>query len=130
MSLAVDSPVSSPQDAHKNIDGVPNLLKVSFDDINQCPTCIEANLRKNSAGKRSLSEILLCPYKGLFVEYAFAGALTRDKEGKIIKSSRLDVKSVSGESGPKFSFWMLKRKCFMTIPEQIKHRRSSTSNLL
>ena len=91
----------SPQtlrDVHKHIDGVPNLSKFSFDDIDQCPTCIQANLRKRSAGKKSLSDSVSVPYQGLFIDFSFSGALARDKEGKIIESSREDCEGLNGET--------------------------------
>lgn len=84
----------SIQNAHKFVDGVPNLSKFSFDDIDQCPTCIDANLRKNSPGKRSLSEL----YMGLFVDFAFPGKVACDKEGKVIELSREDIEGLNGES--------------------------------
>ena len=90
----------SPQtlcNLHKHINGVLNLSKFLFDDINQCPTWIQANARKRSAGKRNLSDYISRPYQGFFY-YAFSGSLARNKEGKIIKSSRLDVKGLTGET--------------------------------
>jgi len=30
---------------------MPNLSNFDFDDIKNCPTCIKANMRKNSASK-------------------------------------------------------------------------------
>ena len=79
------------------VDDVPNLSKFSFDDINQYPTCIDANLRKNSPGKRSLSDTVTFPYMGLFVDFAFPGKISYDKEGKLIKSSCKDIEGLSGE---------------------------------
>ena len=38
------------------------------------------------------------PYQGLFVDYAFSGSLARDKEGKIIESSRSNVEGINGET--------------------------------
>ena len=32
------------QNAHKFVNGVPDLLEFSFDNINQCLTCIDVNL--------------------------------------------------------------------------------------
>ena len=74
------------------------MSKFSFYNINQCPTCVQTNLRKRSAGKRSLSESVSCPYQGIFVDYAFSGSLARDKEGKIIESSRSNVEGINGET--------------------------------
>jgi len=77
----------SIQQAHQFVDGVPNLSKFKFDDIDGCSTCIKANLRKRSAGKRSLSESVSSPYQGLFIDFGFSGRLSYDKEGKVIPSS-------------------------------------------
>ena len=41
----------SIQQAYQYVDGVPNLTKFKFDDIDGCSTCIKANLRKKFAGK-------------------------------------------------------------------------------
>ena len=90
------------QNAHKFVDGVPNLSKFSFDDINQCPTCIDTNLRKNTPKKRSLSESVSCPYQGLFIDMAYSGRVSYDKEGKVVESSREDIEGLSGESA-----WLL-----------------------
>ena len=57
------------RDAHKFVDGIPDLSKFSFDDLHNCPTCIKANLSKNSAGKRSLMESVTVPYQVLFVDF-------------------------------------------------------------
>ena len=85
----------SIQNAHKFVDGVPNLSKFLFNDIDQCPTYIDANLRKHFPGKRSLSESVSCPYQGLFLDLAFPGKVSYDKEGKVIESSREDIKGLS-----------------------------------
>jgi hypothetical protein len=69
------------QQAHQYVDIVPNLSKFKFDDIDGCSTCIKANLRKKSAGKRSLSESVSSPYQGLFIDFGFSGRLSYDKEG-------------------------------------------------
>ena len=36
------------QSAYKYCDGNPNLSNFGFDDIKNCPTCIKANMRKNT----------------------------------------------------------------------------------
>ena len=89
---------SSIQEAHKHVDGVPNLSKFSFDDVNLCETCIKANLRKNSTGKRSLLESVSVPYQGIFCDYGFSGRLLYDKEGKVIESSRENIEGINGET--------------------------------
>ena len=72
--------------------------KFSFDNIDQCPTWIDANLCKNAPGNLSLSESVLCPYQGLFINMVYPGRVSYDKEDKIIKSSREDTEGLSGES--------------------------------
>ena len=89
---------STIQEAHKFVDGVPNLSKFSFDDIDQCKTCLRANLRKRSAGKRSLSESVSCPYQGLFIDFGFSGRLSYNKDSKVIESSRTDIEGINGET--------------------------------
>ena len=86
------------QNAHKFVDGVPNLSKFFFDNIDQFPTCIDTNLCKNAPGKRSLSESVLCPYQGLFIDVAYPDQVSYDKEGKVIKSICGDIEGLSGES--------------------------------
>ena len=51
-----------------------------------------------AAGKRSLSETVTCPYQGLFIDFAFSGKLSYDKEGKVIESSRTDIEGLNGET--------------------------------
>ena len=43
-----------------------------------------------------------CPYQGLFIDMAYPGRVSRDKEGKVIESSREDIEGLSGESA-----WLL-----------------------
>ena len=71
------------QNAYKYVKGIPNLSNFSFNDVKNCPTCINANMRKNSAGKQSLSKTVLHPYQGLFIDFGFSGKLSFDKEGKV-----------------------------------------------
>ena len=87
----------SIQNAHKYVDAVPDLLKFSFDDIDQRPNCIDAKLQKNAPGKRSLSESVSQPYQGLFCDLAYPGKISYDKEGNVIESSREDVEGLNGE---------------------------------
>ena len=72
---------ASIQNAHNFVDGILNLSKFNFNDMDQCTTCIEANLCKRSAGKRSLSKSVTCPYQDLFIDYGFPGKVSRDKDG-------------------------------------------------
>ena len=71
------------QNAYKYIEGILNKSNFNFDDVKNCPTCINANMRKNSAGKQSLSESLTHSYQGLFINFGFFGRLSFDKEGKV-----------------------------------------------
>ena len=84
--------------AYKYCDGIPNLSNFDFDDIKNCPTCIQANMRKNTASKRSLMESVIHPYQGLFIDFGFSGKVSYDKEEKVIPSSRVHVEELNGES--------------------------------
>ena len=91
----------SPQtlkDAYKHVDGIPNLSKFEFDDIDNCSTCSKANMRKRSPGKRSLSDSVTRPYQGLFIDFGFSGRISFDKDGKVIESSRQDIEGLNGET--------------------------------
>ena len=59
--------------AQKHINGVPNLSWFKFDDITKCSTYIKANLKKNSPSTKSLTELVTCPYQGLFIDFGFSG---------------------------------------------------------
>jgi hypothetical protein len=39
----------------------------------------------------------LAPYQGLYIDFAFSGKISRDKNGKIIESSQVDVEGINGE---------------------------------
>ena len=52
----------SMKDAHKHIEGVPNMSKFSFNDLTRCATCIKSKLTKNDPGHRSLRDTLPTPY--------------------------------------------------------------------
>ena len=82
------------QNAYKYVEGIPYLSNFSFDYVKNCPICIKANMRKNSAGKQSLSEMMSHPYQGLFIDFGFLGQLSFDKEGKIKPGSREDVEGI------------------------------------
>ena len=86
------------QNAYKYVEGIPNLSNFSFNDVKNCPTCIKTNIQKNSASKRSLSETVLHPYQGLFVDFGFSGRLSFDKEGKVKPGSREDIEGIHGET--------------------------------
>ena len=47
------------QNTHKFVNGDPDLSKLSFDNINQCPTCIGANFCNNALGNK----VFLSPYR-------------------------------------------------------------------
>ena len=90
----------SPQtikEAYNYVDGIPDLSCFNFDDVTKCPTSIKANLRKNSPTKRSLSEMVTCPYQGLFIDFGFLGCVLHDKEGKVITSSHENIKGLKGK---------------------------------
>ena len=38
------------KETHKHIEGVPNMLKFSFNDLTRCVTCIKSKLTKKSPG--------------------------------------------------------------------------------
>ena len=83
---------------HDQVDGVPDLSKFEFDAILKCPTCLKTNLTKSSAGFHSLRDTVERPYQGLFCDMAFSGQIRKDKDGKVIESSREDVEGLNGET--------------------------------
>ena len=48
--------------------------------------------------KRSLSEMVTCPFQGLFIDFGFLGQISHDKEGKVITSSQEDVEGINRET--------------------------------
>jgi hypothetical protein len=86
------------KEIHNHVDGVPNLSSFKFDDLLKNPTCLKTNLTKSIAGKKSLCDTVTRPYQGLYNDFAFSGKISRDKNGKIIKSSRVDVEDINGET--------------------------------
>ena len=60
------------KEAHKHIEGVPNMSKFSFNDLTRCATCIKSKLTKNSPGYQSLQDSLTRPYQGLYINFGFA----------------------------------------------------------
>jgi hypothetical protein len=88
---------NSLKDIHNHVDGVPNLSSFKFDDLLKCPTCLKTNLTKSAAGRKSLRDTVTRPYQGLYIDFAFSGKISRDKNGKIIKFSRVDVEGINGE---------------------------------
>ena len=87
----------SMKDAHKHIEGVPNMSKFSFNDLTRCATCIKSKLTKNSPGHRSLRDSLSRAYQGLYVDFGFAERRSRDEHGNIKESSRTDIEGLNGE---------------------------------
>jgi hypothetical protein len=85
------------KDIHNHVDGVPNLSSYKFDDLLKCPTCLKTNLTKPAAGKKSLRNTVTRPYQDLYIDFAISGKISRDKNGKIIASSRVDVEGINGE---------------------------------
>lgn len=86
------------QNAYKYVEGIPNLSNFSFNDVKHCPACIKANMRKNSAGKRSLSKTVSHPYQVLFVDFGFSGKLSFDKDRKVKPGSQEDIEGIHGET--------------------------------
>ena len=85
------------QSVYKYCNGIPNLSNFTFDDIKNCPTCIKANMQKNSALKQSLTESVSHPYQSLFIDFGFSGKVSFDKDGNIIPSSQEHVEGLNGE---------------------------------
>ena len=83
---------------YKYVEGLPNLSNFKFDNVKNFPTCIKANMQKNSACKRSLSESVTHPYQDLFIDFVFLGKLSFDKGGKVKSGSREDIKGIHGET--------------------------------
>ena len=61
------------KEAHKYIEGVPNMSMFSFNDLIRCATCIKSKLTKNSPGSKSLQDSLSRAYQGLYIDFGFAG---------------------------------------------------------
>ena len=55
-------------------------------------------MHTNAASKRSLTESVVHPYQGLFIDFRFSELVSYDKDGKVIPSSCVHVKGVNGES--------------------------------
>ena len=83
---------------HKHVDGIPDISGFAFDDLNKCPTCLKVNLSKQPPGDKSLRSRITRPYQGLYVDFAFAGKLAKDKDGKVIEEVRKDVEGINGET--------------------------------
>ena len=86
------------QNAYKYVEDIPNLSNFSFNDVKHCPTCIKENMRKNSAGKQSLSKTVSHPYQGLFVDFSFSGKLSFDKDRKVKPGLQEDIEGIHGET--------------------------------
>ena len=85
------------KEAHKHIEGVPNMFKFSFNDLTRCATCIKSKLTKNSSGNKSLKNLLLRAYQGLYIDFGFAGRRSRDEHGNITESSCTDIEGLNEE---------------------------------
>lgn len=107
------------RDTYIFVDGIPYISNFDFYNITKCCTCINANLRKNNPNKRSLSEIVSCPYQGFFIHFGFSGYISYDKEGKVIPSICEDLQGINGETT-----WIItaihKQRCYMTILAIVK----------
>ena len=69
--------------AYKYCDGIPNLSNFDFDDIKNCPICIKASMRKNTASKQSLTESVVHPYQGVFIDLVFSDVFLMIKMAKL-----------------------------------------------
>ena len=69
---------------HNHVDGVSNLSKIKFNDLNHCATCLKATLTNSPAGYHSLRDLLTTLYQGLYVVFVFPGRISKDKDKKII----------------------------------------------
>ena len=85
------------KEAHKHIEGVPNMSKFSFNDLTRCATCIKSKLTKNSPGHKSLQDSLSRAYQGLYIDFGFARRQSRDEHGNITESSCTDIEGLNGE---------------------------------
>ena len=86
------------QSAYKYCDGILNLSNFYFDKIKNCYTCIKANMRKNAASKRSLTESIVHSYQSLFIDFGFSGRVSYDKDRKVIPTNREDPGGFNDES--------------------------------
>ena len=87
----------SINEAHKYADGIPNLLKFRFDDLSKFSTHMQANITKNSPGRRSITKSVCCPYQGLFIDFGFSGCISKDNHGNVIESSFKDIEGLNGK---------------------------------
>merc|ERR1711884_797937 len=85
------------KDLHRHVNGIPNLSKTKFNDLTHCATCLKANLTKASSGHKSLRESLSVPYQGLYIDFGFAGRVSKDADGKVKESSRVDIEGLNDE---------------------------------
>ena len=85
------------KDIYKHVDGVPNLSKVKFNDLTHCKTCRKANLTKSPTCHHSLHDSLTTLYHNLYVEFGLPGCIYKDREGKIIEFSHVDIEGLNGQ---------------------------------
>ena len=85
------------KDLHCHVNGIPDLLKTKFNDLTHCATCMKANLTKSAAGHSSLQDSLTHPYQGLYIDFGFSGRISKDADGNVKESSRVDIEGLNGE---------------------------------
>ena len=84
------------RDIHKHVDGVPYLSKVICNVLTHCVTCLKTNLTKSPAGHYSIIDLRTTPYQDLCVDFGFPGLISKEKDGKIIKSICIDIEELNG----------------------------------
>lgn len=86
------------QDSYKYVDGVLNLFKFDFVNVKNCFTSIKGNLWNNIPTDRSVSEIVTCPYQGLFIYFDLFSQISYDKIEKVIPLSWENIESINRET--------------------------------
>ena len=54
-------------------------------------------MTKAAAGHSSLRGLLKHPYQGLYIDFGFSGRISKDNDGKVKESSRVDIEGINGE---------------------------------
>ena len=85
------------KDLHHHVDGIPDMSKFSFDDVNKCATCLQAKNHKHGPGHGSLRDTATIPYQGLYIDFAHAGQVKYDEDGVVDESSRSEIEGLNGE---------------------------------
>ena len=58
---------------------------------------MKANLTKDATGHSSLRDSLTHPYQGLYIDFGFSGRISKDADGNVKESSRIDIEGINGE---------------------------------